>query len=149
MRMRHVLLVSIIIAACVHCNSDTTPTSGSPNVVRALTPYEEDIVGTWYYYSSSYSEYRCITFNSNRTACYFEIASLSPSATKDNRKCYTDWYMDTVLTGSVYKINIIGDNTGDTYWAGYQWNTIAGLLEAYDGVDRVRTTTIACDFCSY
>jgi hypothetical protein len=122
----------------------STSTGGSGP--KPLTPWEDDVVGTWYYYSSSYSEYRCITFNADRTACYFEVSSLS-SSNKGNKKCYTDWYVDSELTGSVYAVNYIGDNTGGKYWAGYQWNTSQGTLESYDGVDQTRTQTISCDFC--
>jgi len=138
-----VLAVATLLTAC----EDESDAGTQPSTtIRPLTPWEEDVVGTWYYYSSSYSEYRCITLNDDRTACYFEVPSLS-STSKGNQKCYTDWYIDTVLTGSVYKLYVLGDNTGGAYWAGYQWNTSAGLLEAYDGVDRTRTSTIACDFC--
>lgn len=121
--------------------------SGGSGSARPLTPWEDDVVGTWCFYMSTYSEYRCATFNSDRTACYFEVGSVSASATKENKKCYTDWYIDDESEG-VLPLYVLGDNTGGEHWAGYQWNSAEGILEGYDGVDRQRAETIPCDFCN-
>ena len=114
-----------------------------------LSNTEKGILGTWYYYSYSYSEYRCITFNSDRTACYFEISSLSSSATKGNQKCYSDWYVDeNAEEGSVYNVNILGDYTGGTYWAGYTINTSDWILRKDGSTSMQETNKIECTFCN-
>ncbi len=140
----------VILLSCEK-NDDSTKENESDNSgnTKELSNTEKGILGTWYYYSSSYSEYRCITFNNDRTACYFEISSLSPSATKSNKKCYTDWYVDDNATErSIFEVNIIGDNTGGQYWAGYAINTSDWILRKDGSNVMQETTKINCDFCN-
>jgi hypothetical protein len=116
--------------------------------IKELSNTEKGILGTWYFYSSSYSEYRCITFNSDRTACYYEISKLSSTASKGNQKCYTDWYVDeSAQEGAVYDVNIKGDYTGGVFWAGYTINTSDWILRKDGSTSMKETSKIECDFC--
>lgn len=143
-----ILLIFTLNFQCEKDDDDDLLEEGQEQT-KALSTAEVGIVGTWYYYSSSYSEYRCITFNSDRTACYFEISKLSSSATKGNEKCYTDWYVsDNAKEGTVYDVNIIGDNTGGEYWAGYTINTADWILRKGGSTAMQETTKITCDFCN-
>lgn len=153
--MRSILkiLPFMFMAILLSCEKDddgnTEDESDNGTSTIELTNTEKGIMGTWYYYSSSYSEYRCITFNNDRTACYYEISSLSSSASKGNKKCYTDWNVDDNATeGSVFNVNIIGDNTGGQYWAGYTINTSDWILRKDGSTSMTETSKIECDFCN-
>jgi hypothetical protein len=143
------LFVMIFLFSFSCEKDDPVEPEDEQNKVKELSGTEKGILGTWYYYSSSYSEYRCITFNSDRTACYFEISSLSSSATKGNKKCYTDWNVDENATeSSIYNVNIIGDYTGGQYWAGYTINTSDWILRKDGKTSMQETSKIECDFCN-
>ena len=121
------LLVSLLITFLCSCEKNINKENLSD--IKELTSNETEILGTWYYYSHSFSEYRCITFNNDRTACYYEIPSLSLSITKSNIKYYTDWYADTnKIEESVFHVYIKGDYTGRRFWAGYTINTSDWVL---------------------
>ncbi|MBN1186024.1 MAG: hypothetical protein JXB49_27330 [Bacteroidales bacterium] len=139
---------SFVITSCDKNDDKDDDDDDDEPEIEALSTIENGILGTWYYYSNSYSEYRCITFNNDRTACYFEVSKLS-SNTKENQKCYTDWYVDeeSVLEGSIFDVYIIGDNTGGEYWAGYTINTDDWILRKSDGLKMTETSKISCDFC--
>ena len=140
-------LLFVIFTGCENNNPDSSDSTAS--TVKPLSGIEKAIVGTWYYYSSSYSEYRCITFNSDRTACYFEISYLSGTATKDNNKCYSDWYVDEdASSGPVYDVKYIGDNTGGVYYAGYTINTGDYILRKNGTIANSETSKIECNICN-
>ena len=149
-KIKLLLFASLIIFLfSFSCEKEDDNKEDTEENVKELSNTEKAILGTWYYYSYSYSEYRCITFNSDRTACYFEISSLSSSATKDNQKCYTDWYVDdNVVEGNVYDVYIIGDYTGDKYWAGYTINTTDWVLRKDGSTSMQETNKIECSFCN-
>jgi hypothetical protein len=144
-----VLSFMVIFLLSFSCEEDDTiEKKDEKNEVKQLSITEKGILGTWYYYSSSYSEYRCITFNSDRTACYYEISKLSSTASKGNQKCYTDWYVDeSAQEGSVYSVNIKGDYTGGAFWAGYTINTSDWVLRKDGSTSMTETSKIECDFC--
>ncbi len=141
------LIIFLFAFSCEKEKDD--PITDDNNTPKELTNTEKGILGTWYYYSQSYSEYRCITFNSDRTACYFEIKTLSSSATKDNKKCYTDWYVDgNVEEGNVYDVYIKGDYTGGKFWAGYTINTSDWILRKDGSTSMQETSKMECSFCN-
>ncbi len=154
--MKKLLFISAVIiialmSSCEKENIDPDDNNDDDNQenFEELSNTENGILGTWYYYSGIGEEYRCITFNNDRTACYFEIKTLSASATKGNQKCYTDWNVDEdVVEGTVFDVNVIGDYTGGIYWAGYTINTQDWILrKKSDNIELAETSKIECDFC--
>lgn len=143
--------ILLVFACKKEDDSSTADANNDNNNVVVLTNTEKGVLGTWYYYSGIGNEYRCITFNSDRTACYFEIATLSATATKGNKKCYTDWNVneEDVVEGTVFDVRVIGDYTGGVYWAGYSINTQNWVLtKKVDNIDLNEHSKISCDFCT-
>lgn len=142
--------LTLLIFACEKEDDGINDTDSDNDNIVELTSIEEGVLGTWYYYSGVGEEYRCITFNNDRTACYFEITTLSASATKNNRKCYTDWNVnEDVVEGTIFDVQVIGDYTGGVYWAGYSINTQNWILtKKGDNIELNETSKISCDFCN-
>ncbi|MDA3952729.1 MAG: hypothetical protein PF485_03715 [Bacteroidales bacterium] len=138
-------LLSVLLIISCSCKEEKGKDEGKENITE-LTTIEKGILGTWYYYSHSNSEYRCITFNKDRTACYFEISSLSSPETKENVKCFTNWHLDSnIKEGSVFNVYVKGDNTGNSFWPEYSINTLDRILRKDGKTAMIEISKINCD----
>lgn len=113
--------------------------------MKSLTANEYTILGTWAYYSSGSSEYRCITFNSDRTACYFEISRYTSSAIKGNKFCYDGWYIDE--TGETTLDVYVRNEGEDEYWVRHTINTDTWILYKNSTKMYKKSYDIECEAC--